>query len=257
MPYRKKLQEVSSSLIWNSDLNNNWYNRYNLETIRLASIDKEAGRSEDFLSSIVLAVALFLGGSNISEAAEAARVPQKTVENAVQNPNVRNQAILNFDIDKMKNMTNEEKIKYMNSIKGISSKPIAQPNKTVPKPQVATLSTSDAIARTLYAEAEGESLEGKIAVASVIYNRAHGNINKMKSVVTAKWQFSCWNNRTPPKGHGQTWLDCLKITDEMMNGAFTPTTNHTHYYNPVKASPKWANGVKSDRIGNHVFLTPK
>ena len=46
---------------------------------------------------------------------------------------------------------------------------------------------------TIYCEAQGESLEGKTAVASVIYNRAGGDPNKLVGVCLKNKQFSEWN----------------------------------------------------------------
>jgi len=127
------------------------------------------------------------------------------------------------------------------------------------------MSISETIARTLYAEAKGESLAGKKAVASVIYNRANGNPANMVSVVKQKKQFSCWNKGIPPKGNDtdQNWIDCLNIAKEMVNKKFKPTipTNIKHYLNPTVAHPTWAYVDKEKtklkegiKIGNHYFI---
>lgn len=112
----------------------------------------------------------------------------------------------------------------------------------------------DVIARTLYAEAEGESYEGKKAVASVIWNRAKSNIGNIVSVIKKPKQFSCWNSGTPKTGKGQAWKDCVSIAKEMSSGSFTPTTNANHYYNPSLCNPSWAKGKKGTDIGHHRFL---
>jgi len=118
----------------------------------------------------------------------------------------------------------------------------------------------DAIARTLYAEARGEGARGIRAVASVIYNRAGGRPNKMLQVVKAPYQFTPWNKgQIPPRGSGAIWDECLRVAKAMSAGTFTPTTSHTHYYNPKQANPSWAYAKGSRRsysqIGQHRFLT--
>lgn len=53
------------------------------------------------------------------------------------------------------------------------------------------------IADTLYMEARGEGEHGQRAVATVIYNRAHGKADNMEIVCLKPKQFSCWNGKTP------------------------------------------------------------
>jgi N-acetylmuramoyl-L-alanine amidase len=119
------------------------------------------------------------------------------------------------------------------------------------------LASVDIVARTIYAEASGESIEGKLAVASVIYTRARSNdINKIVDVILKPRQFSCWNDgNIPEEGSGQAWLDSVKIAEQLLSGKFKPTVKATHYYNPKKASPSWArNQHVVAMIGSHKFL---
>ena len=46
-------------------------------------------------------------------------------------------------------------------------------------------------------EARSEGEHGQRAVATVIYNRAHGKVEKMEGVCLKPKQFSCWNGKTP------------------------------------------------------------
>lgn len=119
----------------------------------------------------------------------------------------------------------------------------------------------DALARTIDAEAKGEGTPGKLAVASVIFNRSSGNPFKMLRVVKKPYAFSSWNLGTPARGKGESWEDSVRIAREMASGSFIPTTNANHFYNPKKCSPKWAFVDKdrtkprpSEQIGNHRFL---
>lgn len=121
------------------------------------------------------------------------------------------------------------------------------------------------IADTLYMEARGEGERGQRAVATVIYNRAHGKGEKMEGVCLKPKQFSCWNGKTPksvkitPKNafDKQAYIIALKIEKELLNGNFKPLGNWTHYYNPKLCNPSWAKGTKQTRVGNHNFLKTK
>lgn len=229
----------------------NWYRLHcQIEMIKSASLDKEAG----FTDSLIFAIMLFLGGQSLADSVSKASAktgrPKQEIEMALKN----------IDLNKMRSMSDEDKKRYIDSLKGQSgSQSITkEQNKSTqqkPKPKDNSSIIED-LARTIYAEAEGETYRGKQAVASVIYNRANGNVSKMVPVVKAKSQFSCWNNGRPARGKGTAWEDSVKIATQLANGTFKAITNHTHYYNPDKANPKWAVGLKSERIGNHVFLTP-
>ena len=138
------------------------------------------------------------------------------------------------------------------------------------------------IAATLMAEAGGESLIGKQAVASVIHNRAalERSSGTYAEVCLAPKQFSCWNageeemNKRIVKWmleYDLNWRQCIDIAISMTkeyNGEdefFEPTGKWTHYFNPKMVWPFWAKGVKEDdaiedneegvtRIGNHLFM---
>lgn len=121
------------------------------------------------------------------------------------------------------------------------------------------------IADTLYMEARGEGEHGQRAVATVIYNRAHGKAGKMEIVCLKPKQFSCWNGKTPknviiaPKNafDRQAYIIALKIEKELLNGKFKPLGDWTHYFNPKLCNPSWAKGAKQTRVGNHNFLKTK
>lgn len=117
------------------------------------------------------------------------------------------------------------------------------------------------VADTLYLEARGEGEHGQRAVATVIYNRAHGKAEKMEGVCLKPKQFSCWNASKTRKITPKTRSDakayelCLAIEKELLTGNFEPLGEWTHYYNPRLCSPKWArDGQFKTQIGNHIFL---
>lgn len=110
------------------------------------------------------------------------------------------------------------------------------------------------IARTLYAEARGESHEGRLAVASVIWLRGSGDATRMAQACISPRQFSCWNAGKLASGMGAAWLDCQAIATQMVTASFQPTLRADHYYAPRLCSPKWAKGKPYTTVGRHRFL---
>ena len=105
------------------------------------------------------------------------------------------------------------------------------------------------IALTIYAEAAGEPLTNKYAVASVIWNRADGDVRKLAKVCKAPKQFSCWNRGTPsmPKRDRMSqkaWADCLGFASAMICGRFKPSTPATFYHDISIAPPYWVKGKR-------------
>jgi len=126
------------------------------------------------------------------------------------------------------------------------------------------------IARTLMSEAVGEkSNESFDAVASVIWNRAGGDKNKIIDVIFSPSQFSCWNKMTDSdkrnfviKPHGRAltnpvaWQYCVSTAKKMVDGTFVPSGTWKFYYAHNKVTPKWASKLtNTKKIGNHTFGT--
>lgn len=138
-----------------------------------------------------------------------------------------------------------------------------------------TLDAANILARTLYAEAAGESTEGKKMVATVIWNRAGGDTQKLIRVCFASSQFSCWNgvDRTILKpgvykitipsdiaipSVKRAWDVCQALASEMLKGTFTPLGNYNAYLNPKKADPDalatWGTTMTGQKVvGKHRF----
>ncbi len=134
------------------------------------------------------------------------------------------------------------------------------------KPEVSPLSEAAAriISYTLFAEARGEPLKGKMAVAAVIQTRARRLNTSLTDVCLKEKQFSCWNdlNSVPEfyrSGEGilpadsVARSDCYVIAWVLMTS--TRKWDHlTHFYNPSIVTPSWASSLRGKRtIGNHVF----
>ena len=127
---------------------------------------------------------------------------------------------------------------------------------------------SEAVARvisyTLYAEARGESVKGKMAVAAVIQTRARRAGMTLVETCLQDRQFSCWNGLAAVpefyiSGTGIQPAD-LKARSDSFSVAWVLMTSTrkwaylTHFYNPAKASPAWAGALQGRRvIDNHVF----
>lgn len=125
----------------------------------------------------------------------------------------------------------------------------------------------DIMARTIWGEARGEDKQGRVAVASVIRNRAikspaYNWPNTPKAVCRQPWQFSCWNSNDPnlPKMQALTdqnsiFKECLAVAESVLSGQELDITKGAdHYYAITINTPSWAIGKKPTvTIGHHRF----
>lgn len=127
------------------------------------------------------------------------------------------------------------------------------------------------LARTLFREGNDQDEDGRKAIASVIYNRANKDRNKIVSVIKRPAAFSCWNSmslsewtnflyKIPQetvnnKTQEKIWFNCVKIAEDVFNGKFKSTIgNRNSYYNPDKATPSWGSKMQNVKtIKNHKF----
>lgn len=127
------------------------------------------------------------------------------------------------------------------------------------------------LALTLWGEARGEAVEGRIAVASVIHNRLiDGRWGSSYAVVCQKpWQFSCWNANDPNRvklAALQAEIErgdfiepiigeCLWIAEGLIAGKILPRVQKaTHYFASSIQPPTWTQGATFvDTIGHHSF----
>ena len=121
-----------------------------------------------------------------------------------------------------------------------------------------------AMAATIWGEARGEPFEGKVAVAWVIINRSRmpgwwGE--DIRSVCTARWQFSCWFDAQAERvrfvdERNEKFAACLDVAKRVMAGEIAdPTGGADHYYADYIAAPKWARGrTPTAKIGRHLFF---
>lgn len=120
----------------------------------------------------------------------------------------------------------------------------------------------EVLARTLWAEARGESYDGKVAVAHVILNRVkHPSWgDTIKEVVLQRKQFSCFNSndKNLPKlisANDEQYYICLDIAEKVIRGEIKdPTHGSCYYINPKLCNPSWTKKLKKQTsIGNHTF----
>ena len=112
----------------------------------------------------------------------------------------------------------------------------------------------DRVSRCVFAEARGESYEGKIAVAWVIKNRCNSKkYGNNISEVTRPGQFATWN-KPIPKNEENAWKECIQAAqDVFVNGVNDPTQGSTHFLSG-SANPSWAkNKQPVVKIGGHRF----
>jgi spore germination cell wall hydrolase CwlJ-like protein len=122
---------------------------------------------------------------------------------------------------------------------------------------------------TIFMEAEGESFDGKVAVAEVIWKRTQQKFfsdGTVAGTCLKPYQFSGWNTKSPNRlracqidDESQSVKDCIAAWDEAINGS-NHTKDAVFYLNPAVLTvagqplPTWAD---PDRyvctIGHHDF----
>lgn len=139
------------------------------------------------------------------------------------------------------------------------------------------------LALTVLGEAEGESPEGKAAVAHVVVNRMRQKARGVSDIVLAPWQFSCWNAGTyraqfladtlaKAAGNIPTgmWASCWVAAHNALTGqSADPTQGASHYCtnnlfgvdDSKRDRPRWHSRQEIEsgrtrmttRIGGHTF----
>jgi len=119
---------------------------------------------------------------------------------------------------------------------------------------------ANCIAVAVYHEARGESLEGQLAVARVIMNRAASGKYPSTWCGTVKqpWQFSFVNPRT---GHmpgvdeaSASWRKALGITRLAVANAVPTLSSDVLWYHADYVAPSWGRRLSMvQKIGTHIF----
>ncbi|MCB2306729.1 cell wall hydrolase [Clostridium estertheticum] len=120
------------------------------------------------------------------------------------------------------------------------------------------------MSQVVYAESCGEPDSGKLAVASVILNRASDSHfpKSISGVINQKNAFSCVKNgKVYHNGKSNVIPDsaCYTAVLDALKGK-DPTYNAVFYYNPEIATSGWMKSINKTNIktiGNHVFFVVK
>jgi N-acetylmuramoyl-L-alanine amidase len=114
-------------------------------------------------------------------------------------------------------------------------------------------------ALTLWREGRGEPYIGRQAIWCVLKNRLKSGSwgNTIFKVVTARWQFSCYNQSDPnstiwPSPEDPRWHECLDIVTD--DNSSDITEGAMFYFNPTIVRPQWADHMTmTAKLGNHQF----
>lgn len=139
----------------------------------------------------------------------------------------------------------------------------------------ATLSDRDVLALTLWAEARGEGVEGRIAVACVVRNRMQRRRQTASQVCLAPAQFSCWAPVDGAANHRALMAtadavarkqcrdsivaECQWIADGVLSGACQDITHGADHYLTTRLltgthKPGWVSAMAwTATIGSHAF----
>ena len=111
----------------------------------------------------------------------------------------------------------------------------------------------DLLARLVRAEAQGESLQGKIAVACVVLNRVESSTypNTITGVIHQSGQFQPVRNGAINKPADQ---DSIKAVHEAITSSRQLAGASLFFYNPATAKSRWLDSrATTVVIGHHVF----
>ncbi|HET9458354.1 MAG TPA: cell wall hydrolase [Sphingomicrobium sp.] len=117
---------------------------------------------------------------------------------------------------------------------------------------------ANCIAVAVYHEARGESLEGQLAVARVIMNRAASGKYPPTWCGTVKqpWQFSFVRNYQFPYTDTSSlaWRKAVAITRLAISNAVPSLSGDVLWYHADYVAPSWGRRLtRVDKIGTHIF----
>ena len=117
---------------------------------------------------------------------------------------------------------------------------------------------ANCIAVAVYHEARGESLEGQLAVAQVIKNRAMSGKypSDWCGVVKQPWQFSFVRHGQFPSVdvNSEAWRKAVGITRLAVANAVPSGPKECLWYHANYVAPRWSNNLQRvEQIGAHIF----
>lgn len=112
------------------------------------------------------------------------------------------------------------------------------------------------LAGAVYFEAKGESLEGQLAVARVIINRAKSGrfADSLCGVVYQPSQFSFVRGRAMPpiRTESRDWREAVAVAQIATEGGWDSRAEGALFFHARRVSPGWGK-AKLASIDNHVF----
>ncbi|MBZ6377640.1 hypothetical protein B5C34_03895 [Pacificimonas flava] len=114
------------------------------------------------------------------------------------------------------------------------------------------------LASAVYNEARGEPLEGQLAVAQVVLNRAEDSRwpDTICGVVYQRYQFSFTFDGKPdfPNSERPTWQRAKAVAIVAATENWDDVTEKAVYYHADYVSPKWRTAFRQTaNIGRHIF----
>jgi spore germination cell wall hydrolase CwlJ-like protein len=118
----------------------------------------------------------------------------------------------------------------------------------------------ECLAKAVYFEARSESLEGQLAVANVVLNRAKSGVypSTICNVVTQPWQFSfIRKGRFPtPDRSSRAWHDAAAIAAIARKNVMQIVPANVLWYHADYVSPSWGTRLtRVTQIGTHIFYS--
>jgi len=116
----------------------------------------------------------------------------------------------------------------------------------------------ECLANAVYFEARGESLEGQLAVAEVVLNRAASGRypGTLCEVVRQPWQFSFVRRGVIPRADrgSDAWRRAVAVARIARSGARRLLPHNTLWYHANYVAPSWGRRLaRTGRIGAHIF----
>lgn len=116
------------------------------------------------------------------------------------------------------------------------------------------------LAKAVYFEARGETLEGQLAVAEVVLNRAHSGrfASSICGVVTQPAQFSFIRAGRFPSvdPNSECWKKALAIADVATKHLAASLAPNVLWYHATYVAPAWGRQkTRAAQIGTHIFYS--
>ena len=118
----------------------------------------------------------------------------------------------------------------------------------------------DCLAKAVYFEARGETVEGQLAVAEVVMNRAASGRypDSWCKVITQPWQFSFIDHgRFPTPDFGsEAWRKAVAIARIAQGKLADTLPSDVLWYHATYVSPSWGRRLtRTAQIGLHIFYS--